>query len=146
MKDVMKKNITYEVSENHIESSYVMFFSIVALFILPQPTPRAFPWILILNNIAFPGEGSPLPAWLAFDRQVLSFDAFFQEAVVERREEQFRVRECKIYFYLEDDSIQVNNSIWLRARALACALCARKCKTDSDRGERNFIVINPKWT
>jgi len=53
------------------------------------------------------GEGSPLPAWLAFDRQVLSFDAFFQEAVIERREEQFRVRECKIYFYLEDDSIQV---------------------------------------
>jgi len=53
------------------------------------------------------GEGSPLPAWLAFDRQVLSFDAFFQEAVNERREEQFRVRECKVYFYLEDDSIQV---------------------------------------
>ena len=39
--------------------------------------------------------------------QVLSFDAFFQEAVHEKREEQFRVRNCKIYFYLEDDSIQV---------------------------------------
>lgn len=39
--------------------------------------------------------------------QVLSFDAYYQEAVHERREEQYRVRTCKIYFYLEDDSIQV---------------------------------------
>lgn len=53
------------------------------------------------------GTGSDQPAWVAFDRQVLSFDAYFQEAVHERREEQFRIRNCKIYFYLEDDSIQV---------------------------------------
>ena len=53
------------------------------------------------------GEGSCLPAWVAFDRQVLCFDAYFQEAVQEKREEQYRVRNCKIYFYLEDDSIQV---------------------------------------
>ena len=38
---------------------------------------------------------------------MLSFDAYFQEAVHEKREEQFRIRNCKIYFYLEDDSIQV---------------------------------------
>jgi hypothetical protein len=37
----------------------------------------------------------------------LAFDAYFQEAVQEKREEQYRVRPCKIYFYLEDDSIQV---------------------------------------
>ncbi|XP_078612386.1 EF-hand domain-containing family member C2-like [Branchiostoma floridae x Branchiostoma japonicum] len=61
------------------------------------------------RHSAFPsGEGSDKPAWLAFDRQVLSFDAYFQEAVNEKREEQFRVRKCKVYFYLEDDSIQVN--------------------------------------
>eukprot|EP00745_Piridium_sociabile_P001304 TRINITY_DN107989_c0_g1_i1.p1 TRINITY_DN107989_c0_g1~~TRINITY_DN107989_c0_g1_i1.p1 ORF type:complete len:748 (+),score=228.62 TRINITY_DN107989_c0_g1_i1:111-2354(+) len=60
------------------------------------------------RNSKFPkGEGSNLPAWVAFDRQVLCFDAYYQEAVVERREEQYRVRNCKIYFYLEDDSIQV---------------------------------------
>lgn len=60
------------------------------------------------RNTVFPkGDGSNLPAWVAFDRQVLSFDAFYQEAVHERREEQYRVRNCKIYFYLEDDSIQV---------------------------------------
>lgn len=61
-----------------------------------------------VRNSNFPrGEGSSLPAWVAFDRQVLCFDAYFQEAVHEKREEQYRVRNCKIYFYLEDDSIQV---------------------------------------
>ena len=42
--------------------------------------------------------------------QVLRFYAYFQEAVHERAEEQFRVRRCTIYFYLEDDTIQVNES------------------------------------
>jgi len=60
------------------------------------------------NNSNIPrGAGTDLPAWVAFDRQVLCFDAYFQEAVHEKREEQYRVRNCKIYFYLEDDSIQV---------------------------------------
>jgi hypothetical protein len=38
---------------------------------------------------------------------VLCFDAYFQESVVERQNEQFRVRNVRIYFYLEDDTIQV---------------------------------------
>ncbi|XP_077987330.1 EF-hand domain-containing family member C2-like [Glandiceps talaboti] len=53
------------------------------------------------------GEGNAAPAWVAFDRQVLCFDGYFQEAVHEKREEQFRIRKCRVYFYLEDDSIQV---------------------------------------
>ncbi|KAI8614274.1 hypothetical protein BC830DRAFT_1169572 [Chytriomyces sp. MP71] len=52
------------------------------------------------------GEG--LPAWVAFDRKVLRFYAYFQEAVHEKREEQYRVRKCNIYFYLEDDTIHVS--------------------------------------
>ncbi|CAH1781543.1 unnamed protein product [Owenia fusiformis] len=59
------------------------------------------------NSVIPRGDGSALPAWVAFDRQVLCFDAYFQEAVHEKREEQYRVRQSKIYFYLEDDSIQV---------------------------------------
>ncbi|EGD80907.1 hypothetical protein PTSG_01492 [Salpingoeca rosetta] len=47
------------------------------------------------------------PAWLVFDRQTLSFDAYFQEAVHERREEHFRVRKCKIFFFPEDDTLEV---------------------------------------
>nr|XP_023656606.1 EF-hand domain-containing family member C2 [Paramormyrops kingsleyae] len=47
------------------------------------------------------------PLWITFDKQALCFDAYFQEAVTENRVESVRVRQCKIYFYLEDDTIQV---------------------------------------
>lgn len=36
--------------------------------------------------------GERVPSWVAFDRKVLRFYAYFQEAVQERREEQYRVR------------------------------------------------------
>ncbi|KAI6647114.1 hypothetical protein LOD99_8851 [Oopsacas minuta] len=61
------------------------------------------------NTSSFPkGEGAPAPAWVAFDRKVLSFKGYFKEDVVEKREETFRIRKCIILFYLEDDTIQVN--------------------------------------
>ncbi|NXP71451.1 EFHC2 protein, partial [Ramphastos sulfuratus] len=47
------------------------------------------------------------PAWIAFDKQVLSFDAYFEEEVPDKNQELYRIRHCKIYFYLEDDTIQV---------------------------------------
>ncbi|XP_040913344.1 EF-hand domain-containing family member C2 [Toxotes jaculatrix] len=53
------------------------------------------------------GQGSDLPSWVAFDKQVLCFEAYFQEAVPEARDETYRIRKCNIYFYLEDDTIQV---------------------------------------
>ena len=60
------------------------------------------------RNSSYPkGSGKQAPAWVAFDRQVLCFDAYFQETVHEKREEKNRIRKCKIYFYLEDDTIQV---------------------------------------
>ncbi len=40
--------------------------------------------------------------------KVLRFFAYFQEAVQESRVEQYRVRSSVILFYLEDDTIQVN--------------------------------------
>merc|ERR1711998_278438 len=48
------------------------------------------------------------PAWVAFDRKVLRFDGYFQEAVHESRQETFRIRRCVVYYYLEDDSIHVS--------------------------------------
>ncbi|KAH1186802.1 EF-hand domain-containing family member C2 isoform X1 [Mauremys mutica] len=53
------------------------------------------------------GVGSDAPSWVAFDKQVLSFDAYFDEEVPEKNQELYRIRHCKIYFYLEDDTIQV---------------------------------------
>lgn len=53
------------------------------------------------------GEVADLPAWIAFDRQVLCFDAFFQQTLQEVRGSPYQVRKVKIYFFLEDGTIQV---------------------------------------
>ncbi|XP_014194781.1 EF-hand domain-containing family member C2 isoform X2 [Haplochromis burtoni] len=53
------------------------------------------------------GSGTGLPPWVTFDKQVLCFDAYFQETVPEAQSETYRIRKCKIYFFLEDDTIQV---------------------------------------
>merc|ERR1719238_1504556 len=47
-------------------------------------------------------------AWVAFDRKVLRFNCFFKEAVNESRLENFRIRNCVLYYYLEDDSMHVS--------------------------------------
>ncbi|NXU48754.1 EFHC2 protein, partial [Turnix velox] len=53
------------------------------------------------------GMGSDAPAWVAFDKQVLSFDAYVVEETSDKTQDLYRIRYCKIYFYLEDDTIQV---------------------------------------
>jgi len=47
------------------------------------------------------------PAWLKHDRQVLRFSAYFQEPVHESPKENFRVRQCVVFFYLEDGTMMV---------------------------------------
>lgn len=39
---------------------------------------------------------------------MLSFDAYLEDEISDKRQEIFRIRYYKIYFYLEDDTIQVN--------------------------------------
>jgi hypothetical protein len=38
---------------------------------------------------------------------VLCFHAFFQEPVVEDPNENFRIRKCIVYYYLDDDSVHI---------------------------------------
>uniref|UniRef100_A0A7S3G5F9 DM10 domain-containing protein n=1 Tax=Palpitomonas bilix TaxID=652834 RepID=A0A7S3G5F9_9EUKA len=53
-------------------------------------------------------DGDCVPSWVAFDRKVLRFAAYFKEGVVERPNEPYRVRNCEIFFYLEDNTIHVS--------------------------------------
>ncbi|XP_974278.2 EF-hand domain-containing family member C2 [Tribolium castaneum] len=53
------------------------------------------------------GEVLELPSWIAFDKQILCFDAFFKETLQEVRGAPFSLRRVKIYFFLEDGTIQV---------------------------------------
>jgi hypothetical protein len=52
-------------------------------------------------------EFMEVPAWDALDRHVLRFNGYFKEAVVETNLENYRVRKVVIYYYLEDDTVQV---------------------------------------
>lgn len=59
------------------------------------------------------------PKWLKHDRQVsdsnafanrhqvLNFKCYFQEPVVEDPNENYRVRKCTLFFYLEDDTCHI---------------------------------------
>ncbi|NWV07111.1 EFHC1 protein, partial [Ptilonorhynchus violaceus] len=47
------------------------------------------------------------PAFVAYDKKVLKFDAYFQEEVATSAEEHYRIRQVGIYYYLEDDSMCV---------------------------------------
>jgi len=62
-----------------------------------------------LHSVFPVGKGEAAPAWVAFDRKVLNFSGYFLENVhITKNDEQFRIRKVKVYFYLEDDSVQVN--------------------------------------
>lgn len=49
-----------------------------------------------------------LPTFVAMDRMVLRFFGFFKEAVHESRLENFRVRKVVLLYYLDDNTIQIN--------------------------------------
>ena len=57
-----------------------------------------------LENDGIPKEP---PTWLKHDRQVLQFNAYFQEHVVENPDENYRIRKCIIYYYLDDNSMYI---------------------------------------
>lgn len=49
-----------------------------------------------------------VPGWLAYDKQVLCFQAYFTEDYHPEDGGRARIRNCKVLFYLEDDTIQIN--------------------------------------
>eukprot|EP00435_Cladocopium_sp_Y103_P059707 s418_g21.t1 len=69
---------------------------------LPDSQTRA-----VFKNAGADIQFQELPAWDAFDRHVLRFTGYFKESVVETNLENFRVRKVVIYYYLEDDTCQI---------------------------------------
>lgn len=48
-----------------------------------------------------------MSGWMLPFFKVLRFDAYFKQTVHESPSEYYRIRDVKIYYYLEDDSISV---------------------------------------
>ncbi|XP_044792556.2 EF-hand domain-containing family member C2 isoform X2 [Bubalus bubalis] len=57
------------------------------------------------------GMGTDSPSWVAFNKQVLSFDAYLEDEVPDKSQGNYRIRRYKIYFYLEDDTVEVNEPV-----------------------------------
>ncbi|KAF4667259.1 EF-hand domain (C-terminal) containing [Perkinsus chesapeaki] len=53
-------------------------------------------------------ETEQLPAWDALDRHVLRYFGYYKEGVVESNLENYRIRPCTLYYYLEDDTMHVS--------------------------------------
>lgn len=56
---------------------------------------------------SFDHQLAGIEAPLKRSNKVLCFYAYFMEAVHDSYLENFRVRRCEIYYYLEDDSMQI---------------------------------------
>jgi len=67
--------------------------------IVPPPPQHKVPTGLLAPSV---------PAFVALDRMVLRFFAYYKEAVHESRTENYRVRKVTLLYYLEDNTIQVN--------------------------------------
>lgn len=49
-----------------------------------------------------------LPQWIKQDKKVLRFNTYFVEHVNESAFENYRIRKCDIFYYLDDDTIHIN--------------------------------------
>ncbi|KAK6633223.1 hypothetical protein RUM44_003824 [Polyplax serrata] len=67
-------------------------------WVTPDTTPSLYPR----------RECVELPGWLAYDKQILTFEAYFQEALWEVDKCPFQIRKVKIFYFPEDGTIQVN--------------------------------------
>jgi len=71
----------------------------------PRPVSAPTEEDLVPKNMRYP---KITPAWLKHDKQVLRFYGFFQEAVVERPDENSRYRHVSIMFFMEDGTLSMS--------------------------------------
>jgi Ca2+-binding EF-hand superfamily protein len=74
----------------------------------PKPQPPVVPPPPQHSPVVSDDVLPAVPAYVALDRMVLRFFGYFKEAVHESRLENFRVRKVTVMYYLEDNTIQVN--------------------------------------
>ncbi|NXY19486.1 EFHC1 protein, partial [Atrichornis clamosus] len=75
------------------------------------------------------------PAFVAFDKKVLKFDAYFQEEVPTSAEEHYRIRQVGIFYYLEDDSMCVIEPVVKNSGLLQGKLMKRHRVPKNEQGD-----------
>lgn len=88
-------------------------------------------------------SGTFVPKFLAMDQKVLSFDAFFLEAVHESVSENYRVRRCVLFYYLEDGTLQISEpKIENSGLPQGCFLKRHKVLRDASRSNVTHTDLN----
>ncbi|KMZ09937.1 EF-hand domain-containing family member C2 [Drosophila simulans] len=59
------------------------------------------------SSIYPPRSGPRMPPWLAYDKKVLCFHAYFKQTLQEVYHAPYLVRKVKIYYYLEDGTLEI---------------------------------------
>jgi len=84
-----------------------------------------------------------VPATLAFDKKVLRFFGYFKQTIPESPNEYYRVRPVKIFYYLEDDSLEIYEEFQENSGIPQGKLVRRHRFPKNDQGETyNFRDIN----
>ena len=84
-----------------------------------------------------------VPATLAFDKKVLRFFGYFKQTVPESPNEYYRVRPIKIFYYLEDDSLEIIEEVQENSGIPQGKLIRRHRFPKNDQGETyNFRDLN----
>ncbi|XP_056151069.1 EF-hand domain-containing protein 1 [Lampris incognitus] len=76
-----------------------------------------------------------IPAYVALDKKVLRFYAYFKQDVLHSPDEEFRVRSVVIYYYLEDDSMCIIEPLVENSGIRPGKLIKRQCLPKNDHGD-----------
>ncbi|KAH8323609.1 hypothetical protein KR074_010276 [Drosophila pseudoananassae] len=103
--------------------------------------PKCPPVPAQINSLWAPKATVKLPPWLAYDKQVLCFNAYFKENLTEIYHAPYQVRKVKIYFYLEDGTMQVTEPKVENSGIPQGCLVHRQRIPKSPPTDREFISI-----
>ena len=91
-----------------------------------------------LYNLPFPVR---LPQWIKYDKNVLKFSAYFVEHIVESAYENYRIRKCNIFYYLEDDTMHIDEIREENSGIVQGYFVKRqRCPKDGETNKNNYIT------
>ncbi|VVC33906.1 Uncharacterised domain DM10,Domain of unknown function DUF1126 [Cinara cedri] len=87
-------------------------------------------------------ESNNKPTWLVFDKQNLTFDAYFKSTVNESFGCSYNLRKCKIIYFLEDDTIKVVEPVVINSGLpQGCLIKRHKIPLPNNYGDNDYYQL-----
>ncbi|XP_055373718.1 EF-hand domain-containing family member C2-like [Condylostylus longicornis] len=94
-----------------------------------------------LPSLYAPKSGPKMPAWITYDKKVLCFYGYFQEALTEVYKAAYQIRKIKLYYYLEDDTIEISEPKVPNSGIPQGCLLSRQRVPKSPPSHHEFITL-----